>query len=332
MTSINTPDFLDNFNVADMTVGIVGFGYVGQAIENFFNDQCRTVVYDKFKKVHDTYKLDTLEDVVRESNVVFLAVPTPMNKDGSCHTSIVESALSDIRIVAKSIDRDTSEFVIVIKSTVTPGFTKKMQQTGLRVVFSPEFLTEKNSFADLENTSRVLFGGDDEDTTIVVRFFQKKLQNKAVLGMADDPTTLEMVKLFTNTLLMTKVLIANEIFQVCRHLDVDYEEVMLLTCLDPRIARSHLQVPGHDGQLGAGGHCFPKDINSLRSVAAEFGTGEKLFSAVIERNLELREKKDWLEMKGRAVVEDYEEDSDGSGRDPVYSGEFGNISSSTTKS
>ncbi|MHA2045894.1 MAG: NAD(P)-dependent oxidoreductase, partial [Candidatus Thorarchaeota archaeon] len=234
--SINAPDFIENFDVAEMTVGVIGFGYVGQAIDNFFNNQCRTVVYDKFVKVKDTYKLDTLEDVIKQSHYIFVAVPTPMNKDGSCHTGIIESVLDDIKVVATANGRDVNEFICVIKSTVSPGFTKRMQEdSGLRVVFSPEFLTEKNSFADMENVSRVLIGGADEDTIPVLKLYERKLIHKAVLGANDNPTALEMVKLFANTLMMTKVLIANEVYQVCQKLDIDYSEVMLLMCLDQRI-------------------------------------------------------------------------------------------------
>lgn len=323
MLSINSPNFIENFDVSEMTVGIIGFGYVGRAIESFFSSECRTLVYDKEKKEVD---LDTLEDVVRESHLIFVCVPTPMNKDGSCYTGIVEGVLESIRTVAKTIDRDTNEFVVVIKSTVTPGFTKRQNgKGGLRVIFSPEFLTERNSIEDFEKTNRVLFGGDDEDTAVASKFFERKLAHRAFIVMCDDSTALEMVKLFTNAYLMTKVVFANEMYRVCSALGVNYDEVMNLACLDKRIAYSHLNVPGHDGQFGAGGHCFPKDINNLRNVANELGTDELLFTAVIQRNNELRGHKDWEDMRGRAVVDDYKADSDGHGRDDLQSGEDGDV-------
>lgn len=102
---------------------------------------------------------------------------------------------------------------------------------------------------------------------------------------------------------MTKVLFCNEIYQLCEKMGLSYNEVRALACLDGRIGASHTLVPGPDGQPGAGGHCFPKDINNLRSVAKELGTGEKLFTAVIERNNELRSEKDWEAMKDRAVTD-----------------------------
>ena len=114
----------------------------------------------------------------------------------------------------------------------------------------------------------------------------------------------EMAKLYTNGILMTKVVFSNEIYQMCQKLGINYEEVRAIACLDPRIGPSHTTVPGHDGHLGAGGSCFPKDINNLRAAAKEMGVPERIFSAVIERNNEVRPEKDWEQLKGRAVVDD----------------------------
>lgn len=298
--SINSVDFFDNFDVSEMKVGVVGFGYVGQAVESFFSSECECFVYDKYKE-----DLNTLEEVVSTSHVIFVCVPTPMKNDGSCHTGIVEEVIKDIKTVAQALERDTNEFIVIVKSTVKPGFTKRIaEETGLRVMFSPEFLTEKNSIEDFENTNRVVLGGNINDAKVVAEFFKRKLANKGVPVLQTESTVAELVKLFTNAFLMTKVLFGNEMYKICEALNLSYEEVYTVACLDNRIAYSHFAVPGHDGQLGAGGHCFPKDINNLRHVAKELGTGEKLFTAVIERNEEVRDEKDWLDMKGRAVIDE----------------------------
>lgn len=302
MANINDDNFVEHFNVSDMVVGVVGFGYVGKAVEAFFSNQCKTLVYDKF--VSDI-KLNTLEEVVGESNVIFVSVPTPMNKDGSCNTSIVEEVLSNIMLAANKVGRDTNEFIVVSKSTVPPGFTKaQKEKTKLRLVFSPEFLTEKNSITDFANTNRMLAGGDEIDTTIVLKLFEPKMGATAALIMCDDPTTLELVKLFANGVLATKVMFANEFALVCEKLNVDYTEIMTLACLDKRIGYSHLHVPGHDGYKGFGGSCFVKDLNSLKSTAKKLGTGERLFTTILERNNEIREEKDWEKMIGRVVLDE----------------------------
>ncbi len=214
-------------------------------------------------------------------------------------------------IAATAVLLCSNIIISVIKSTVPPGFTVTMKERHpkMRIVFSPEFLTEKNSYSDFENASRVILGGDTEDARVIFKFFEPKMCSRVPeTPIAQvDPTVAEMVKLYTNGFLMTKVLFSNEIYKICEKLGVDYKEVAVTSCLDPRIAYSHVMVPGHDGDLGAGGHCFPKDINNLRSIARKLETGERLFTAVIDRNDDLRDDKDWLDMKGRAVVDDYKE-------------------------
>lgn len=299
MIDINNIDFNQFLDLKQAVVGVVGHGYVGQAVESYFASVSNTIVHDKAKE------LATLEEVVNKSNVIFVCVPTPMNKDGSCFTGIVESVLDGI----VAVGRDLKEFVVVVKSTLPPGFTDaaKEKRPGLRLVFSPEFLTEKSSIDDFERCNRLLLGGAFEDCQIVFKFFEAKnpsrIANDELIVAQCLPKVAEMVKLYTNGILMTKVLFSNEIYQICKTIGIDYNEVRTLAVLDPRIGASHTEVPGHDGKLGAGGSCFPKDINNLANVCKTLGLPERIFSAVIQRNEEVRGK-DWEELKGRAVVDD----------------------------
>lgn len=308
MIDINATDFIQKFDVKEGTVGVIGYGYVGQAVEHFFKKACKTLVYDKAKP-----ELGTLESVVRNSEIIFVAVPTPMRTDGSCFTGIVESVILDIKEEAKRIERNTNSFIVIVKSTVRPGFTEEIQgkYLNMRILFSPEFLTEKSSIKDFQTTNRIIVGGDEDDALVVFKFFEGVMperiaSNRLSLLHCDNPTVAEMVKLFTNGILMTKVMFANEVYLMCQKLGIDYNEVRMLSVLDPRIGASHTLVPGPDGKLGAGGHCFPKDINNLRYTAWEMGIAEKIFSAVISRNDEVRkdEDKDWLQMQGRAVIDE----------------------------
>jgi UDPglucose 6-dehydrogenase len=311
---INATDFVPKFDPAQATVGVIGYGYVGRAVEQFFRWKTDengnpaqlfdTKVFDKAKP-----EMDTLADVVGKAEIIFVCVPTPMRKDGACHTGIVESVLKDILDEAARQDRSPNNFVVVVKSTVYPGFTDEMKKKyPLRLLFSPEFLTEKNSVQDFENTNRVLLGGDIEDGRVAFKFFEARLYEKLLLNqvviVGCESKEAEMAKLFTNGILMTKVLFCNEMYQLCQKMGIDYEEVRTLATLDFRIGVSHTYVPGHDGSLGAGGHCFPKDINNLRNVCRQQGVPEKLFTAVIDRNNEIREDKDWEKMKDRAVIDE----------------------------
>jgi nucleotide sugar dehydrogenase len=310
--SIQDENFLTDFKIGTGIVGQVGHGFIGQAVESLFKPHVAEVlVYDKAKP-----GLNTLEEVVSKAQVIFVAVPTPMNKDGSCHTGIVESVLQDIQNAGASVKRDLEDFVVVIKSTVPPGFTARMQDKfALRIVFSPEFLTEANANDDFKRINRVVLGGDRDDCAVVYKFFEGVWPDRmpenyeghpdgpCVVVWCDTSTVAEMVKYFTNGILTVKVMFANEMYQLCQRLGVDYEDVREVACLDQRIGHSHTKVPGPDGSLGFGGSCFPKDINSLRAICAELGLPERLFSATVLRNEELRPSKDWEQLKGRAVVD-----------------------------
>lgn len=305
MIDINATDFMPTFKLADATVGVVGHGFVGQAVAEFFKGTCGNIVInDKAKP-----ELATLKEVVTRSELIFVCVPTPMRKDGSCYTGFVEEVIASIKTTAQEIKRNFDSFVVVVKSTVYPGFIEDMQAKHLpmRLTFSPEFLTEKNSVEDFKRTNRIIVGGDEDDAMIVLKYFHdvdpKRIEDGRRVLLQCNPTTAEMVKLYANGILTAKVIFSNEVHQICQKLGIDFEEVRALSVLDTRIGAGHTLVPGPDGQLGYGGHCFPKDIQNLRATARVCGVPERLFTAMIERNEELREKKDWLEMKERAVTE-----------------------------
>lgn len=303
MIDINSPDFITEFQIEKATVGLVGHGYIGKAVDHFFNRHCRVLVYDKNKP-----ELQTLEQVVRESEIIFIAVPTPMTPDGHFYTGIVEGVISEIREEALRQNRNLDEFIVIVKSTVYPGFTKEMQVKyfGMRIVFSPEFLTERNSIADFLHANRIIVGGHEDDSLVVCKYFQavqpKRVEDDRLLLMGCDATVAELVKLFTNGISATKIMFANEMYQLCQRMGVKYDEVRMLVSLDQRIGSDHLNVPGHDGQIGYGGHCFPKDLHALRRFFKDMEVPEKVITAVVERNEELRLEKDWLKMEGRAVI------------------------------
>jgi len=302
---INATDFLDAFKLPDATIGVVGHGFVGKAVEEFFRGKCNNIlVNDKVEPLSTP-----LRDIVARAEVIFICVPTPMRRDGSCYTGFIEEVIKNIKDLARELNRNLDSFVTVVKSTVYPGFLEDMQEMHLpmRLTFSPEFLTEANSVDDFKKTNRIIVGGDEDDAMVVLKYFAdadiKKVEDGTRILLQCDPTTAEMVKLYANGMLTAKVMFSNEVYQMCQKLGIDYNEVRSLAVLDTRIGAGHTIVPGPDGQLGYGGHCFPKDIQNLRASAKLLGVSEKIFTALIDRNDELREKKDWLEMKERAVTE-----------------------------
>ena len=119
-----------------------------------------------------------------------------------------------------------------------------------------------------------------------------------------------MVKYTTNCFLATKVSFANELNQICKQLDIDYDKVVEYAKYDKRLGNSHWAVPGPDGDFGYGGHCFPKDIAALKYLANELGVDTPVLDGTIRKNDQVRLNRDWESQLGRAVTEDYEKTFD----------------------
>jgi len=111
-----------------------------------------------------------------------------------------------------------------------------------------------------------------------------------------------MVKYLTNCFLATKVSFANEIYELCGELDIDYDKVVEYATYDERLGKSHWGVPGHDGDFGFGGHCFPKDLSALIQLSIQLGTCNNVLESVQITNNQVRSDRDWEQMKGRAVI------------------------------
>lgn len=274
-----------------MIIGIIGQGFVGNAIYQKFKNYYNVLTFDL-----DTSKCNsTEEELIEKSEVIFVCLPTPMNVDGSCNIDIVEG-------VIKKINEKTKDKIVVIKSTVAPNTTNKLNSKyeNITVAFNPEFLTERNAVDDYENQSRIILGGPRPATTKLKQVFSKVFPKAEIIKT--DSTHAEMVKYLTNTFLSVKVSFANEIYQLCDKLNVDYDKVVEYATHDERLGKSHWSVPGHDNDYGFGGHCFPKDLSALISLTNELETINNVLTATQKTNDSVRKNRDWENMKGRAVV------------------------------
>ncbi len=282
-----------------MGVGIIGQGFVGKALKAGFEKYYEVDTLDLDK---DKCTVDYLEDIVELVNIIFVCVPTPMKKDGSCDTSIVEAVVKDINDMV--VSRNVSDRVVVVKSTVAPGTTERLNKIcqNIQVVFNPEFLTESNYIEDFRNQNRIILGGPRPGITKVKRFYSKIFPKTTIVKTGS--TIAEMVKYMTNTFLATKVSFANEMFQICDKLNIDYDKVVEYSTYDERLGKSHWAVPGPDGHLGFGGSCFPKDLNALIHLARNLDTSLNTIGGAWDTNLDVRPEEDWKELKGRAVVDE----------------------------
>ena len=233
-------------------VGIIGNGFVGEAISFAFSPISEIFVYD----TNPTRSLNNITSV-HNCDFVFVCVPTPMFEDGSQDLSYVESAF----------EKATNKPVYILKSTVLPGTTDSLskQYPNFKIIFSPEFLTERNAKKDILNQSRIILGGELSLTEKVKTLFNKRFKIKNIIRT--DSKTAELTKYMNNTFFATKVSIMNEFKLICDKIEANWEDALKGFVSDERIGNSHLNVPGHDGKLGYGGTCFPKDVNALLSFS-----------------------------------------------------------------
>ena len=276
-------------------IGIIGQGFVGNAIYQKFKNYFDVLTYDLDSKLCNS----TLENLCEKCETIFVCLPTPMNENGSCCTDIVEDCLKDIEILTSF---EQKQKTIVLKSTVSPGTTEKWNTefSFLQIIFNPEFLTEANAVSDFENQNRIILGGPRPQPTKLKQIYSKVFPKAHIIKT--NSTHAEMVKYLTNSFLATKVSFANEIYQICEKLKVDYDKVVEYATLDDRLGKTHWQVPGPDGDYGFGGHCLPKDLSALIHIAMKLDVDINVLNAVEEANDVVRKNRDWENMKGRAVV------------------------------
>jgi UDPglucose 6-dehydrogenase len=278
-------------------IGIIGQGFVGTAVregmKNYFDVRCFDKDPNKFSNTLSVF------DVIENSELCFLCVPTPMKLTGECDLSIVRKALNEIYECALSLNKD--QYIVVIKSTIPPGTTDKLnlEFPELSIVFNPEFLTEANSVNDYLEQNRIIIGGDRPASSRVKMIFSKAFPRIPIIKTSS--TIAETIKYVTNTFLAMKVSYANEVYEICQKLNIDYDKVIEYAIYDDRLGNSHWSVPGPDGDFGFGGHCFPKDIASLQFLAKQLGVDDTMLSATIRKNEKVRTDLDWTKQIGRAI-------------------------------
>ena len=267
-------------------IGIIGNGFVGEAQAFAFSPTNNILIYDV-----DPLRSNASLKEVHNCDIVFVCVPTPMFKDGS----------QDLSYILDVFKNAQEKSIYVIKSTVLPGTTKKIQEIyrNIKVIFSPEFLSERTSKIDVLTQARIILGGDAKLTNLVKEVFEIRFANRNIIET--DSVTAELVKYMNNTFFATKVSILNEFKLVCDKIGANWEDALNGFVSDSRIGDSHVHVPGPDGKLGYGGTCFPKDVNALILFAKKHNIELNSIIGGWKTNLKVRPEKDWELDKGRAV-------------------------------
>lgn len=241
---------------SNLKLGIIGAGFVGGSVINGFDKNVEQFVVDT-----KLYPERTIDQLIEFSpSIIFVCVPTPKIEDyGDVDVSIVRQVLSDL------YDRNYKG-VVAIKSTITPKHLTKMKKDfGVKIVYNPEFLTEANAHQDFLNPHMQVLGGKWRDCDTVEKAYNRHSSVKVVPTYKVDLITASMIKYTINSWLATKVSFFNELYELHQESGshTDWEQFTEMLGTDPRMGKTHMQVPGPDGKFGFGGHCFPKDTEAF---------------------------------------------------------------------
>ena len=263
-------------------VGIVGYGYVGKAMYNFFKDNYDVVFYDP--NVTGSCNREEINDC----GLALVCVPTPPDANGYCDTSIVEECVSWI----------TSD-LIIIKSTVEVGTTDYLKRTynnmGRRIVFSPEYCGESSYWSpykfhtDVKETPFFIFGGDEEDTSLAIDWYIPVTGPTKVYHQTKARVA-EMAKYMENCFYATKIAFCKEMYSICEAEEIEWSAAREAWLLDPRINPMHTAV--FKDKRGFSGKCLPKDVSALISMAENKGISPHLLKGVEKSNEESKKSSD----------------------------------------
>ncbi|WP_299159472.1 UDP-glucose/GDP-mannose dehydrogenase family protein [uncultured Tenacibaculum sp.] len=226
-----------------------------------------------------------INEAINKSDIVFIAVGTPMQEDGNADLSAVFN-------VAKTIGENIKDYkVVVSKSTVPVGTTFEVQKcikskliergisVGFDVVSNPEFLKEGAAVNDFMKPDRVLIGAEKDSVFLMMKQLYSPFFRTHDRFITMDIRSAEMTKYAANAMLATKISFINEIANICERVGADVNKVRVGIGSDSRIGYSFMY-PG----IGYGGTCFPKDVSALIQLGKKNGYESKLISSVDEVN------------------------------------------------
>jgi UDPglucose 6-dehydrogenase len=252
-----------------MRIGIIGFGYVGQAIGWSYQHKAELVIRDP--KLADSASLNQLTSC----DAIFVCVPSPTTQDGHCDTSILEDTLKELLFVNINI-----QIPIISKVTAPPSVYARLQQEYPNLVYCPEFLTASNNITDYTNARYFVLGGNYDwcvKAREVIRLGVQLVHDQFTIV---DIKTASLYKYMMNCYLATKVTFMNDFKLLADAEGIEWADLKYLANVDNRIGTTHMDVPGPDGQYGWGGGCFPKDVSAIIMEAIDLGADFELLDRV----------------------------------------------------
>jgi UDPglucose 6-dehydrogenase len=295
-----------------MNISIVGSGYVGTTVAACLADAGHSVVnvdidedvvsaindgeapihepgLDELVAQHggDTLRATTDYDAILDTDVTFLALPTPSNEDGSNDLSIMKAGAES---VGEALATKDGYHLVVVKSTVIPGTNEdtlapiiaeasgKTESVDFDVASNPEFLREGTAVKDFQNPNKLVFGATSEQAFELLGDVYDPIVSDAPV-VETGRREAEMIKYANNGFLAAKVSLINDIGNICKEYDVDAYEVADAIGLDDRIGAKFLR-----SGVGFGGSCFPKDVSAIISAAHAADYTPEMLEATLDIN------------------------------------------------
>ena len=316
-----------------MNITVIGTGYVGLVTGACFSKMgnkvyCVDVIEEKIEGLknnimpifephlatlvktsqenNDLIFTTDIKEALDDSNIIFIAVGTPMAEDGSANLEYIFSAASDI---ANNITRDS---IVVIKSTVPIGTGHKvkdhinaiLEENGsdveIKMASNPEFLKEGHAIEDCLHPDRVVIGAEDDEVFETLKDLYATFVLNHDRFVLMDIKSSEMTKYVANAMLATKISFMNEIANICEVTGADVQKVRLGIGSDKRIGYDFIYAG-----CGYGGSCFPKDVQALINTAQSNGYDPKILS-----NVEIVNKKQKMVLVNK-IVDRFGEDLTG---------------------
>lgn len=219
------------------------------------------------------------EEGLHDAEVIYIAVGTPENEDGSANLTYVEDVATTIALTTK---KDT---IVATKSTVPVGTNDRLQRIidhtklyhiNIEMVSNPEFLREGSAIFDAFHGNRIVIGANSEKAANVI---EKVNESSGIPIYKTDIRSAEMIKYAANAFLATKVSFINEIANICERVGADVEQVAVGMGLDKRIGSAFFKAG-----IGYGGSCFPKDTKALIKIAGNVAYDFELLKGVVNVN------------------------------------------------
>lgn len=253
-----------------MTVGIIGYGWVGKAMHKLFADASTydtTMEYPKFYP-------ETSKSASYGAEVIFICVPTPNNPDGSLDSSIVDECVRQCN----------KKSLIVIRSTVQPGTCDNLSRDGYRIVFQPEYLGESpaHPFTDMKTRPFLVIGGEPADRRQLIELYQTVYNANVSIRQVTNYEA-EVIKLSENRAIAFKVAECQELYDACEKAGVDYYTVReAVYGDDPRFNLWWTFV--YSDKRGFNSKCIPKDVYGWAAWAESVGYNPELTRSLLKIN------------------------------------------------